>query len=85
MFFGKSPSVSSTNYLKTQSYQTSTNNFSSSYIWIDKANFPSGTPLYVILYGGTYYSFPNQDLTTGLLIYPEISATGSDIASIIVP
>ncbi|MCX6327288.1 MAG: carboxypeptidase-like regulatory domain-containing protein [Bacteroidia bacterium] len=84
-YYGKTASVSSTNYFQSSQYGTSSPTTYSSTQTINKVYYPSGTTLYIIAYGDlyNYYSYP--DLTTGLAHYSTISTTGSGRVSMVVP
>jgi hypothetical protein len=83
-FFSKSSSISGTNYLTTLSTGSSSTSLSTIRTF-DKVTYPSGTTLYAIAFGESYYTYGYQDLISGLQVYSTISTTGSNIASIIVP
>lgn len=51
---------------------------------IDKKKYPSGSTIYLIAYGCSYYDLGFYDLLSNLYIYSSIG-TGSNIASITIP
>jgi hypothetical protein len=83
-YFGKTNTVSSTNYITTSATSSSTTSYSANRSF-DKMNYPTGTTLYVIAYGESNYTYGYPDLTTGLTIYTTINSTPSNIVSIVVP
>jgi hypothetical protein len=84
VFYGKTPTVSGTNYLTSSGYSTSSTSFSVT-TSINKNYFPSGSTMYVIAYGDSYNSYTIMDLTTGLGIYATLNSPASNVASYIVP
>jgi hypothetical protein len=83
-FIGKTASVSSTNYLATTASISSLSSYTSVKS-LDKILFPSGSTVYMIVYGDTYNSISYPDTETGLYIYSGLSSPGSNVASVIVP
>lgn len=83
-YYGKSNTVSYTNYVTTNRYSVSTSPASINMSW-DKVNYPTGSTLYVIAYGETNTSYSTLDLASGLSVYSTLSATGTSVVSVVVP
>jgi hypothetical protein len=84
IFVGNSNAVSSSNYLTTLSFGSSSTTPSITST-PNKGLFPSGTTLYAVAYGEAYSSYSFPDAITGNGVFSTIGSTGSNIASIIVP
>jgi hypothetical protein len=84
-YYSKNNPVTSTNYLSTSYLSTTSASLVNYLRSFDKATFPTGTTMYMVAYGESYYSYGYQDLTSGLYNYTTVNATGSNIVSVDVP
>jgi hypothetical protein len=48
-------------------------------------NFPAATTVYVVAYGDSFYENSYEDSTSGKTVYPNVSATASNVASFTMP
>jgi len=86
VYIDTSASVSSTNYIYAKPYISTSGSTFNLTIYPYNLGFTSGTKLYFIAYGQPFGpSNSYRDPTTGLLVYPGLNATPSNIQTITLP
>jgi hypothetical protein len=86
-FLGKTPGVSSTDYVQVASiniYGPSGSDLSE-VIYYDKSLSPSGSTLYARVYGVAAYDFGYWDAVSKKTKYTSLNENGSDVATILLP
>jgi hypothetical protein len=86
-FLGKTPGVSSADYVQLASFNINVPSGSniSEAIYYDKSLFPSGSTMYARVYGVAAYDFGYLDAISNKNIYTSLNENGSDVAFILLP
>jgi hypothetical protein len=87
VFLGKTPGVSSVDYVQIASIYMNVPNGSnvSEVIYYDKNLFPSGSTLYARVYGVATYDFGYWDAVSNKTMYTSLNENESDVATILLP
>ena len=87
VFLGKTPGVSSADYVQLASItiDVPTGSNISKAIYYDKSLFPGGSTIYAKVYGVATYDFGYLDRISNKIIYTSLNENGSDVASILLP
>lgn len=86
IFIGSDETVSPLNYIFQEYKSTTVANINLTYndTWFDAQGITSGQTLYAVIYGDVSF---NQEIekSDGTLIFPNLSQTPSDLASVVLP